>query len=151
MENVLNTDVVCQIGLVVNDIIETGKNYSKFFGVELPPILDSGEDRIVKGEVFGERSDASCKLMFFDLANIQLELIQPDDKPSIWRNLLDENGEGLHHIAFQVKDVDKKIKKLEEEGMNVVQTGNYADASGKFVYVDARDKLKTIIELLTSF
>lgn len=151
MGSVIGTDVVCQIGLVVNDIEKTGQAFADFFGIERPEVVGSGSDEIVKGEVYGERSDASCRMMFFDTPTIQIELIEPDEKPSAWRNLLNEKGEGLHHIAFQVSDTQGKIKTLAEKGYPLMQKGNYGDGSGMFAYIDARNELKLIFELLESF
>ena len=85
-------------------------------------------------------------MAFFQLGSIQLELIQPDELPSVWREDLDRNGEGLHHLGFFVKDTDNVLKKLEGLGMGTRMTGGWG--TGRFAYVDAYDKLKIIIETL---
>lgn len=151
MGNLIGTNVVCQIGMVVRDVEKTGQAFADFFGIERPPVVGSGADEIVKAEVFGERSDASCKMMFFDTPSVQIELIEPDEKPSVWRNILEEKGEGLHHIAFQVKDAEGKMKTLAKKGYETMQKGNYGDGSGMYAYIDTRKDLKLIIELLESF
>ena len=76
MGSVIETNVVCQIGLVVNDVEKTGQAFADFFGIERPEIADSGPDEIVKAEVYGERSTASCKMMFFDTPTVQIELMR---------------------------------------------------------------------------
>lgn len=151
MGTYLGTDVVCQLGMVVHDIKETGQAFADFFGVDTPPIVDSGEDEVVKAEYKGEPSTAKCKMMFFEAGNIQIELIQPDDQPSVWRDILDEKGEGLHHIAFEIKNSEEKIKTLESQGYHVMQKGFYGDGTGMYIYIDARDQMKLILELLESF
>ena len=151
MGSVIETNVVCQIGLVVNDVEKTGQAFADFFGIERPEVADSGPDEIVKAEVYGERSTASCKMMFFDTPTVQIELIEPDEQPSAWRDILNEKGEGLHHIAFQVKDAEGKIKTLGEKGFPLMQKGNYGNGSGMYAYIVARKDLKLIFELLESF
>jgi len=47
-----------------------------------------------------ESTPARCLQAFFELGSVQIELIQPDENPSVWREDLDKNGEGIHHIAF---------------------------------------------------
>ncbi len=151
MTGYIGADSVCQIGILVNDIETTGKAYADFFGVECPPVVHSGEYEKVKGIYNGEPCKASCRMMFFNVGQLQIELIQPDDTPSVWRDDLDKNGEGIHHIAFQVKNSDEKIKILESKGFSLRQTGDYADNSGRYSYIDAKDPLKLTIELLESY
>ncbi len=150
-KGILGTDVVCQIGIVCHDLEKTGKAYAEFFGMECPPVSESGDPERVKAVFNGEPSDAACRMMFFELGNIQIELIQPDEKPSVWRNDLESKGEGLHHIAFIVKDMDGKLKKLDAMGIALRQKGDYANNSGCYAYVDARDTLKLTLELLENY
>jgi len=151
MSSMLETDVVCQIGMVVNDVVKTGQAFADFFGVERPPVVGSGDVKVVKAEYDGKPSGATCKMMFFDTPSVQIELIEPDDKPSVWRDILDEKGEGLHHLAFQVKDAKGKMKTLATKGYPTMQKGNYGNGSGMYAYIDTRKELKLIIELLESF
>ena len=147
----LGTKVICQIGLVVNDIEKTGQAFANFLNVERPEIMGSGASEITKMEYQGKPSDATCKMMFFDLENLQLELIQPDAKPSVWRDVLNEKGEGLHHVAFQVKGAKEHMKNLAQKGYATTMSGNYGDGSGMYAYLDTVGDLKMIVELLESF
>ena len=90
-------------------------------------------------------------MAFFDVGpGIQLELIQPNEKPSTWRNFLDEHGEGIHHVAFQVRNSAEKVAKAEAAGLHLIQHGVYGDGSGEYNYLDAPE-LKCIVELLESY
>ena len=77
---------------------------------------------------------------------LDIELIEPDDQPSVWRDVLNEKGEGVHHIAFVIKGMQEKILKLESNGMKLMQKGEYT--GGRYAYIDCVDQLKTIVELL---
>lgn len=151
MSSVLGTDVVVQLGLVVENLDETGQKFADFFGVPCPTTVYSGEPAVVQGSYLGKPTEASCHMKFFETPSLQLELIQPDDNPSVWRDFLNEKGEGLHHIAFRVKDMEQTISGLETNGHSLLQRGLYGDASGQFAYMDTRKDLKLILELLEDF
>lgn len=146
-KGILGTKIVTQIGFVVNDIEKTSKAFADFLGVE-PPAW-SLTDTIDKthGEFNGEPCAARAKLAFFHVGeNLDIELIEPDQTPSVWRNVLNEKGEGVHHIAFVINGMKEKILALEGNGMKLLQRGEYT--GGRYAYIDCVDQLKTIVELL---
>ena len=105
-------------------------------------------------QVYGKPApDAACVMAFLICPlSVQLELIQPNEEPSVWRDYLNTYGEGIHHIAFQVDDADEVAKRLQEEmGATFEQEGNYGDGSGKYIYLLCEETLKCRLELLQSF
>jgi len=150
---VIGTDVLTQVALVVNDVEKTKARLAQFFGVPEPPTINSGDYAVTKTEVFGKPSpDAACRMAFFSVGNgVQLELIEPNETPSVWRDFLNERGEGIHHIAFNVKGMDAVIKSCEGFGMELVQKGNYGDGSGCYSYLNGGEGLPFILELLENF
>ena len=147
----IGSKAIAQIGIVVYDIEKTGQAFADLLGIDKPTAVGSGPTEVAKAHYQGKPTDATCKMMFFDLDNLQLELIQPDEKPSIWREVLDEKGECVHHIAFQVKGAKMHMKNLEEKGYPTTMYGNYGDGSGMYAYLDTVGDLKLIVELLESF
>jgi len=145
ISDILGTNTVAQICIVVHDIEKTAKVYGDFFGLRYR-ITESVPYEIAKTRQHGKPSLARCKMAFFNFDNIQLELIQPDEHPSSWREHLDKYGEGFHHLAFNVKGTEDVLKRLESIGMKTQMTGNWA--TGCFAYVDATDQLKMLIETL---
>ncbi|MBP2071449.1 VOC family protein [Thermoanaerobacterium butyriciformans] len=148
-KNLLGTNIVTQIGIIVKDIEKASQTYADFFGVEKPKWNWTDGYEKSHAEFNGKPSDARAKLAFFDMGQLQIELIEPDENISTWREFLDTHGEGVHHIAFQVKDMDEKIKALEKNEMSLVQKGDYE--GGRYAYIDTFSKLKVIIELLENF
>ena len=143
----LGTNKVMQIGIIVRDIEQTAKDYAEFLGVPMPNI--SPTDTIEKSQATykGEPCYATAKLAFLNVGDgIDIELIEPDDKPSTWREFLETKGEGVHHIAFGIKDTKAVTEKLEGLGMPLEQKGEYT--GGRYAYFDTVDKLKLIIETL---
>lgn len=144
--NILGTKLITQIGILVHDIEATSQAYAQFFGVEKPQYSITDHVDTAQTQYRGKRSAARAKLAFFDMGSLQLELIEPDHNPSTWRESLDRNGEGPHHIAFVIKGMKEKIAVLERNQMPLLQKGEYT--GGRYAYIDASRDLKVIIELL---
>lgn len=147
MESILGTNVVTQIGILVNDIEKTGKAFSEFLGCEYPGWNWTDPLEKAQTEYLGKPSKARAKLMFFHVGpNVDIELIEPDHEPSTWRHDLDQKGEGFHHIAFIIKGMKEKSAFLTAKGMPLLQKGEYT--GGRYAYHDATDALKMVLELL---
>lgn len=154
LKQILGQADFAQVGFVVNDIEATKKKFALLFDCAEPDANICGEYSVMQTRVFGEPApEANCKLAFFNMTpGVQLELIEPNKAPSVWRDHLDKYGEGIHHIAFQVKNGDEVIERLKNElGAVVEQMGTYGDGSGRYVYLSLQDELKCRIELLESF
>jgi hypothetical protein len=146
-KNILGTNIVTQIGILVNDIEKSIQDYADFFGVDKPSwFLTDGYDK-TQAEYLGKPSNAKAKLAFFNVGpTLTIELIEPDMEPSTLRDDLNKNGEGVHHIAFGVKGMKEKIEICERNGMPLLQKGEYT--GGRYAYLDSIAQLKTLIELL---
>jgi methylmalonyl-CoA/ethylmalonyl-CoA epimerase len=145
----IGTNVVCQVGLVVRDIERSIEAYSRVFGVPKPEFIVTDEQKIAHTRYRGEPTDARAKLAFFEMGQVTLELIEPIGSPSTWQEFLDERGEGVHHIAFFVKDTDQVVASLEQNDIAVIQQGDYT--GGRYTYVDSASALGVILELLENF
>lgn len=150
MENKLGTSTMVQVAIVCHDIEKTAKAYADFFGVPTPPANWTDDYSVTQATYRGEPCKARARLAFIKVGElINIEIIQPDEQPSTWREHLDTKGEGLHHIAFVMKDMDDlhaRIEKLEGLGMPLLQYG--LSARGAYAYMDATEDLKLQLELL---
>ena len=112
-----------------------------------PEIILTDDIDKTKAVYKGKPCPARAYLAFFQVGEkLQIELIQPDENPSTWREFSDTKGEGVHHIAFNIKDTKDKVEKLEKMGMPLIQKGEYT--GGRYAYIDASKDLKVIIETL---
>jgi methylmalonyl-CoA/ethylmalonyl-CoA epimerase len=145
----LRTQVICQVGLIVRDIVRSAAVYSRVFGVDQPDIITTDEPEIAKTTYRGKPTSARAKLAFFDMGQVTLELIEPIGGPSTWQEFLDENGEGVHHIAFQIKGTEEVVAYLEGQGIGVIQQGHYT--GGMYTYTDSTPALGVVLELLENF
>ena len=153
MAGIVGTHLVAQVGFIVKDVEETKKKWAAFLGVDVPPTQPIGDYAVTQTRYQGEPApEAYCWMAFFDVGpGLQLELIQPNEKPSTWRSFLEEKGEGIHHVAFQVKDSAACVARAEAAGLKLVQKGVYGDGSGEYAYLDATGDLKCFIELLENY
>lgn len=145
----LGTDQVVQVGIVVKDIEKASRAYAEILGLDVPQWFLTDTVDKAHTEFRGKSSEARAKLAFFQLKNITVELIEPVGGPSTWREFLDQHGEGVHHLAFEVKGMDEKLRLLAGRGIPLLQKGDYE--GGRYAYVDGTRSLAVILELLENF
>ncbi len=145
----LGTNIVCQIGLVVKDIEASVEAYSRVFGLPKPNVIITDEPEKARAVYRGATTNAQAKLAFFNMGQVDIELIEPIGEPSTWQEALDEQGEGVHHIAFIIKDTKQVVAYLEAQGMPVIQQGHYT--GGMYTYIDSAPALGVVLELLENF
>lgn len=153
MKKILTDSIMTQIAFLVEDIEESRKSFSRFFGEEATEAVSAGEYPVVETVYNGAAAKEAGALLSFIRLNsgCEIELIQPNHSPSAWRDWLNTHGEGFHHIAFLVPDMEKAIQECEEFGMRMLQRGYYSDRSGRYAYLDGSGQLKCCVELLESF
>ncbi len=126
---------VDQIGIVVQDVEKYVKFYEKMFGVEPFPTVES------------TINSAKLKIILLELDTLEIELIQVVEGESIHSRFLKERGEGLHHLGFFVKDIEKELATLEKDGIEVLERGEVL-GTVKFAYLDTEKTLGIVIELI---
>jgi methylmalonyl-CoA/ethylmalonyl-CoA epimerase len=86
-----------------------------------------------KGELHGRPAEWSVRISNTRVGEHELELLQPSGGASALQEFLDEHGEGVHHFAYLVDDVRGEMRRLVEQGVEVLTSANL-DARG-FAYV----------------
>lgn len=148
-KQVLDTNVICQIGIVVRDIERTAKAYADIFGMDMPQIRITDTVEITHINFRGAPTQARAKLAFFQMGSVSLELIEPVGEPSTWQEFLDEHGEGAHHIAFRIRGMDEVLAYLDGKDISAIQRGDYT--GGRYAYVDSAPVLGVMLELLENY
>lgn len=151
MANIKTTDLK-QIGIMVRDLEKSVAAFEKLLGRKADHVGITEDYEVTKQELWGKPCRGKCYQALFNLDNIQLELVSPyGEGDSVWKECLEKDGEGLHHLAFQTDDIKGAIHELEEDGDGkLMQYGTWPDSpkDGQYAYVDMRDEIKTIVELL---
>ena len=148
MQNHLSTNVIEHMAIIVKDIEAAKKRYADTFGIEEPPTIVTDTADKAHTQYHGQPSEARAKLAFLQMGPIKIELIEPMGGPSTWQEFLDKHGEGVHHIAFTVKDIPTELKHLEGRGVPLVQKGDYT--GGCYAYADSEKPLGVVLEFLQS-
>jgi len=138
---------VTQVGIVVRNIEKSIAIWEKLLGIKASEIIETEPLEKTGMKYKGKASEGRAKLAFFQLENITIELIEPIGGPSTWSDFLEKHGEGLHHIAFNIDDMELAKKKLKEMGIGIEQEGSFT--GGAYAYTDPNSPLGLIIELLT--
>ena len=105
-----------QIGIVVKDMDATIEKLTAF-GIgpfehrEVPP----GAKEWYKDKPM----DATFKIAAVNVGGVELEFIQPVEGESPHQDFLDEKGEGIHHLAFAVENLEGDIDNLKEKGAGI--------------------------------
>jgi methylmalonyl-CoA/ethylmalonyl-CoA epimerase len=120
--------------VIVRDIDQTLERYRLIFGI-LP-----GERTMVP--------DQDVEVAFLPLGGTQLELIRPTSPTSGAGRFLERRGEGLHHVAFLVEDVRAELKRLSDEGVELIDTEPRRGGRHLIAFVHPRATGGILVELV---
>ena len=142
----LGSTTIAQVAIVVHNIEEASQRYAALFGLPAPKIITTEPGDEVQMTYRGAPSNAQAKLAFFNLGQVQLELIEPLGGASTWQETLDRKGEGMHHIAFWVEDMQQSADFLKTQNVPLIQRGDMGE--GQYAYFDAEHSHGITLELL---
>jgi len=105
------------IGIAVKNLEESNALFAKLLGKEPYKI------EVVESE--------GVRTSFFDLAGVKIELLEAINENSPIAKFIEKRGEGIHHLAFEVNDLDKEIDRQELNGFNPINTEAKKGADNK--------------------
>ena len=105
------------IGIAVKDLEQSNELYAKLLGVK------HYKTEFVRSE--------SVKTSFFKIGESKIELLQATDPESPIAKFIEKRGEGVHHLAFDVDNVEVEIKRLIKEGFELIHKSPKAGADNK--------------------
>ncbi len=68
---------------------------------------------------------------FFQVGETKIELLEATNSDSAIARFIEKKGEGIHHLAFEVEDIDLEIKRLQDEGFTLIHTSPKDGADNK--------------------
>lgn len=141
------TGPIVQVAWVVDDIAAAEKLWATAFGIgpwtRLSDIHFDPETCTLRGEP----ADFTAHISLAYSGDLQLELIQPVRGASIYTEFLSAHGSGLHHVCFEVDDMDEAVASARASGLDVLQRGTMADGAMEFAYLDGSAAGAPYIEL----
>lgn len=139
-----------QVAIVTRDIEASAKRWAAVLGMPVPSITTTRPGNEVKVVYRGKPSQGRAKLAFFRLGQVVLELIEPVGGDTSWKQFLDQHGEGVQHLGFQVENLDEAIARAGRWGMPVLHRGRYDRDNGDYIYIESEKPLGVTIEFLHS-
>ena len=114
-----------QVGVIVENVDVSTKMLSEVFGIGPWRIFDwpTADRKDLKRTYHGVPAEFTARMAFAEIGPIELELIQPLEGSSVWRDFLTEKGPGIHHIRFNVDEYEPVIDYLKDRGIEVAQFG----------------------------
>jgi len=112
----MNPSHIEHIGIAVTSLDEAIPFYEKVLGLDCYSIE--------------EVKDQKVKTAFFKVGQTKIELLEPTDPESAIAKFISKKGEGIHHIAFAVKNIDRKLKEVEEKGVRLIDNVSRKGAEG---------------------
>ena len=122
------------IGIAVKDIEVSNKVFSTIFGKEN-----------YKAEKVESEGVATS---FFQIGESKIELVSAINSDSSIAKYLEKNREGMHHIAFDVEDIEKEMARLKNEGIRTLNEKPKKGADNKLIcFLHPKDTNGVLIEL----
>lgn len=107
------------IGIAVKNILDANKIYTSLLGVEP-----------YKSE---EVESEGVKTSFFRCGESKIELLEATNPKSPIAKFIEKRGEGIHHIAFSVKNIEMEMERLKKEGFVLLNETPKKGADNKLV------------------
>jgi methylmalonyl-CoA/ethylmalonyl-CoA epimerase len=124
---------VDHIGILVGNLDEAIKLYEDCFGAEV--------DRV---ETVPKQGVKAAILSLGQGAN--LELLEPLPGSNMAK-VLEKRGEGLHHITFEVDNVDKELSRLSERGIELIDKKSRPGLEGMVAFIHPKSLRGVLVEL----
>ena len=122
------------IGIAVQSIAATLPFYRDSLGMTC-----LGEEEVAEQQV---------KVAMLAIGESKIELLEPTSADSPVAKFLEKNGQGIHHIAYEVGDIEAAIAALQADGARMIDTAPRAGAHGsRIAFVHPRSSHGVLTEL----
>lgn len=130
----MSLDKIEHLGIAVKDIDTSNSLFEKLMGT--PPYKQE--------EVASEGVITS----FFQSGPNKVELLAATNPDSPIAKFIQKKGEGIHHIAFAVKDIQAEMKRLQQEGFELIHETPKRGADNKLIcFLHPKSTNGVLIEL----
>jgi len=132
-ENKLITGLA-HIGIAVYRIDEALQVFENILGLKLEKTRTVEAQRV--------------KIALLHVGETKIELLEPTDKEGTVAKFLEKKGEGIHHIAFKVTDIEDMLQQLKEKGIALIDEKPRKGAEGgKIAFLHPKSTKNVLIEL----
>jgi methylmalonyl-CoA/ethylmalonyl-CoA epimerase len=122
------------IGIAVKSLEESIPFYEKVLGLKCYNIE--------------EVKDQKVKTAFFRVGQTKIELLESTDPEGPIGKFIEKKGEGIHHVAFAVKGIEEQLKRMEEQGVTLIDKTPRKGAEGlDIAFLHPKSTLGVLTEL----
>ncbi|OPX18182.1 methylmalonyl-CoA epimerase [candidate division WOR-3 bacterium 4484_100] len=122
------------IGIAVRSIAEQGRVWQTMLGLNMEGIKELPEQKI--------------KVAIFRIGELHIELIEPMDESSPVYHFIEKRGGGLHHLCFEVDDIETALAHLKRGGAHLIDERPRPGAwAKKIAFIHPRSMGGVLIEL----
>ena len=136
MTEVCTVNYIDHVGVAVKDIAAAMAFFKKVFDVP--------DAEIVLME------DQGVRATLIEVGQTRLELLEPTSPESGVGKFIERRGEGLHHLAFNVTDIEGKLQALQTLGVDLIDQSPREGLSGIIAFVHPRSVFGILTELVES-
>ena len=112
----MNISHIEHIGIAVNSLEEAIPFYEEKLGLKCYAVE--------------EVADQKVKTAFFMVGQTKIELLESTDPEGPIGKFIEKRGQGIHHLAFAVDDVNKSLDELEEKEVRLIDKTSRKGAEG---------------------
>ncbi len=126
---------VDHIGIAVKDLDERITYYTNVLGMKLINVEEVESEQV--------------RVAFIDAGNTHIELLEPLTKESAIYKFLEKRGEGIHHVALAVTNIEQEIDKMRAEGARLLSEQPKIGAGGaKVIFIHPKSSYGVLYELV---
>jgi methylmalonyl-CoA/ethylmalonyl-CoA epimerase len=89
----------------------------------------------------------SSNVAFFPLGEVEVELVEPTDTESGLAKFLKNHGPGLHHICFEVINIEATLSELQSKGIRLINETPIILDDRKIAFIHPKHAYGVLIEL----
>ncbi len=112
----MNISHIEHIGIAVKDLQKAIQYYENILGLKCYAIE--------------EVKDQKVKTAFFMVGQTKIELLESTSEDGPIAKFVEKRGEGIHHLAFAVNDIEKSLQEVEQKGIRLIDKQSRKGAEG---------------------
>jgi hypothetical protein len=137
-----------QIGVVVADLDQVTQLLTSLFGIGPFRFIEWPNRPDSKYFFRGKEEHIKIRQAFVQLGALELELIQPlEGERNAYRQFLEERGGGIHHVLFEVEDMDQVVRNLSPHKVEILQAGTGLRPGTRWALLDTQALIGFLLEL----
>ncbi|MFB0506305.1 MAG: VOC family protein [Thermodesulfobacteriota bacterium] len=134
---------VSHIGVVTNNLDKTMKEMEDLYGLKPFMVMEPG---YVNTYLRGKPAEFKLKSAFYRSGQVVFEVISVLEGDTIYDEWLKEKGEGIHHLGYDIDNIEEWIDYYKGKGIGVLQSGERPGV--KWAYLDTAVYTGMIMELI---